>query len=182
MRHCRLFIHGVSAIAMAVVMTACGLTAPRASDGYANLDSPGVFDTDSVTRISIGPGLLHFAARFMDDDPETQALLRGLEGVRVRVYEIDGDAGRVSARLASMSDRLVDDGWVPVAVMREQGEQTWMLVKGGGMAFDGLTVISTDGEEAVVVNVMGHLHPAMFNDTMVALDVPAPDVRVAAAP
>ncbi len=190
MRKCRLHFHGLAAIVLAialpVVLTACGLTAPRSSEGFADLDSPGVFDTDSVTRISIGPGLLHFAANFMDDEPETQALMRGLDGVRVRVYEIDGDAERVSARLASMSDSLFEDGWEPVAVVAEEGEQTWMMVKADSdadtHAFAGLTVISTDGEEAVIVNVMGDLHPALFTDTMVALDVPAPEVRVAAAP
>ena len=41
--------------------------------------------------ISIGPSLLRFAARHMEDDPETRALLRDLSGVRVRIYEVDGE-------------------------------------------------------------------------------------------
>ncbi|KAA9131591.1 DUF4252 domain-containing protein [Marinihelvus fidelis] len=178
----KLVFHGVAAIALAVVLSACGITAPRSNDGYANLDSLGIADTDRVMSLSIGPGLLHFAAGFMDDEPETQAMMRSLDGVRVRIYEIDGDLDRVNGRMARMSEKLVDDGWEPVAVVAEDGERTWMMVKGSESRIDGLTVISSDGVEAVVVNVMGNLKPELFTDTMVALDVPAPEVQVAALP
>ncbi len=46
----------------------------------------------------------------------------------------------------------------------------------------GLTVLTSDSLEVVLVNVMGDLKPEFFSDTMVALDVDvAPKVQLAAA-
>jgi len=167
-------------VALCLVLGACGLTAPRNNDGYANLDSLGMFDTDRSLALSIGPTILHFAARHIEDDPETQALLRGLDGVRVRIYEIDGDEMRVAGRIRNMSHNLQDDGWEPVMLVQEEGEQTRMLMKSSGGEIQGLTLIASDGDsEAVVINLMGDLQPQYFTDVMVALEVDAPDVQVA---
>ncbi len=169
----------------AVLLSGCGLTAPRSNDGYADLDSLGVFDVDNTMTLSIGPSLLRFVARHTDDDPETQALLRGLDGVRIRIYEIDGNAERVAGRVNDMGAKLQQQGWEPVAVLREADETVHMLLKPvegrDGHRIAGLTVLVADQHEAVIVNVMGDLKPELFSDTMVALDVDvAPDVQVAA--
>lgn len=165
---------------LALLLAACGLTAPRGNEGYADLDSLGVFDTDRTFALSIGPTLLRFAARHVDDDPGTRALLRGLDGVRVRIYEIDGDGLRVAGRIRDMSNDLQAEGWEPVALIREEGEQTHMLLKTNDGDIKGLTVIASDGEsEAVVVNLMGDLEPRYFSDVMVALEVDAPEIEVA---
>jgi hypothetical protein len=168
----------------AVLLSGCGLTAPRSNDGYADLDSLGVFDVDNVMTLSIGPSLLRFAAKHTEDDPETQALLSNLEGVRIRIYEIDGNADRVAGRVDAMGTRLQQQGWEPVAVLREADETVHMLMKpigdSDGQRIAGLTVLVADQEEAVIVNVMGDLKPELFSDTMMALDVDvAPDVQVA---
>ena len=76
---------------LAVLLSACGLTAPRSSEGYANLESLGVRDTDSVMTLSLGPSVLRFAASHIDDEPEVRDLLKSLDGVRIRIYEIDGE-------------------------------------------------------------------------------------------
>jgi hypothetical protein len=182
MPRCRsAFVIGLAA----VLLSGCGLTAPRSNDGYADLDSLGVFDVDNTLTLSIGPSLLRFAARHTDEDPETQALLRNLDGVRIRIYEIDGDAQRVAGRVDSMGMKLQQQGWEPVAVLREADETVHMLMKPvegrDGQRIAGLTVLVADQHEAVVVNVMGDLKPEFFSDTMVALDVDvAPEVQVAA--
>lgn len=168
-------------LAALLALAGCGLTAPHENPGFADLDSLGIFDVDNTITLSIGPALLHFAARHMDDDPETQALLRGLDGVRVRIYEIDGDALAVAARMDRMSLRLRRQDWQPVALVQEHGAHTWMLVKASGERIAGLTVISSDGHEAVIVNVMGDLRPELFGGAMAALDIDAPAVQVAGA-
>ncbi len=176
---------GIACAALALVLGGCGLTAPRSNAGYADLDALGPFDVDNTMTLSIGPTLLRFAASHTEDDPETQALLRGLEGVRIRIYEIDGDANRVAGRVDRMGVKLRAQGWEPVAVVQEEGETVHMLLKVAGEGEDqriaGLTVLVADRTEAVVVNVMGELRPEFFSDTMVALDVDVtPDIQVAA--
>ena len=168
---------------MTLFISACGITAPRSNDGYADLESLGMRDTDRVLNISIGPALLHFAARFMDDDPETRDLLRSLDGVRIRIYEIDGDSSRVAQRIYRMSEHLQEDGWEPVLLVREQDEEVHMLMRMDNDHISGMTVLVSDGEsEAVIVNLMGEIRPEQFGDVMVALEVDAPgvdDVQVA---
>jgi len=164
-------------LASALLMAGCGLTAPRSNAGFADLDSLGITDTDLVLTLSIGPALLRFAARHVEDDPETRALLQSLDGVRIRIYEIDGDATRVAARMSHMSDRLEDTGWDRVLLVRQEREQAHMLVKLDGDRISGMTVLVCDGdEEAIVINLMGDIRPQQFGDVMAALEVDAAGV------
>lgn len=156
------------------MLTGCGITAPRSSDGFARLESPGVFDTDVTLRLSIGPSLLRFAASQVEDDPAVRALLRELDGVRVRLYEIDGDASKVAERLEAMHAALCEQHWEPVVAVREANERTYMLVKAGEKGVAGLMVLNSDGEEVVMVNVMGDLRPELFAQTMSALAIELP--------
>jgi len=165
---------------LCLVLTACGLTAPRSNDGFADLDSLGVRDVDQVMTLSIGPALLRFVASHIDDDPEVRALLKGLDGVRIRIYEIDGDASRVAARINAMSHKLQDDGWESVLSIREGDETTHMLLRVVNRQICGMTVLVSDGDsEAVVINLMGEIEPEQFGDVMVALDMNSPGVRKA---
>lgn len=173
-----ILIEKITRTAMAATLllsvAACGITAPRSNEGYADLDSLGMMDTDRVINLSLGPTVLHFAARYIDDDPEVRDLLRSLDGVRVRIYEIDGDASKVAGRMQNMSTRLQDDGWEPVMLVSQEDEQVHMLMRMVDGQIRGMTVLVMDGsEEAVIVNLMGEIDPAQFTDVMVALDVDA---------
>ena len=163
---------------LALFLTGCGLTAPRSSEGYADLESLGMRDTDTVMTLSIGPALLRFAASHVDDEPEVQDLLKSLDGVRIRIYEINGDASRVATRINTMSGNLQEDGWEPVLLIREEDEATHMLIRVVDQQICGMTVLVSDGDsEAVVINLMGEIKPQQFGDVMVALDVDTPGVE-----
>lgn len=178
MTHSSRFLIALCLLLSAVLLSSCGITAPRGSEGYAELESLGVLDTDRTMNLSIGPTLLRFAARHIDDEPELVDMLESLEGVRIRIYEIDGNAEKVGARMDRMSTHLRDDGWEPVALIREENEQTHMLLRMNGTRIRGLTVLTSDGvSEAVVVNLMGEIDPRHFSDMMVALEVDAPGVQ-----
>ena len=162
---------------LGLLLAGCGLTAPRGNEGFADLDSLGLADTDRVMTISIGPALLRFAARHVDDDPETRELLRSLDGVRIRIYEIERNPDRVAARIDDMSRKLASDGWERVMLVNQEREQAHMLVKLDGDRICGMTVLVSDGdEEAVVINLMGDIQPQQFAGVMNALEVDAADV------
>jgi hypothetical protein len=128
--------------------------------------------------LSIGPALLRFAANHVDDDPEVRDLLRSLDGVRIRIYEIDGDAARVASRIGNISTQLQDDGWEAVLSIREGSEATYMLLRTVDQQIRGMTVLVSDGDsEAVVINLMGEIRPEQFGDVMVALDVDTPELN-----
>jgi hypothetical protein len=167
-------------------LSACGLTAPKSSQGFAELDSPGIFDTDNSVTLSIGPTLLSFAAAHIDDDPQARDLLRDLDGVRIRVYEIERNPGKVADRLVAMQARLQQSGWEPVMLVREPGQETHLLVKMRDERILGLTLLSMEEQdsEVVVINLMGEIRPQNFSNVMVALDVDndkARNVQVASA-
>ncbi len=168
-----------SVLLLSVALVACGITAPSSNDGFADLDSLGFRDVDQTMSLSIGPSLLRFAAANIDDDPEAEAMMRGLEGVRVKIYDITGDGERVAHRIDNMSQKLQAQGWEPIISIREPGERTVMLMKVKGEMILGLTVINCDADEAVIVNVMGELRPEMFAEAMVALEVDVPGVQLA---
>jgi hypothetical protein len=171
-----------TAMILAISLSACGITAPKGNDGYANLDSPGMADTNRTMSLSLGPTTLRFAARFMDDDPETQALLRSLEGVRVRTYEVHGDVRTITQNFKHMGEKLGKDGWESIMLVKEEGELTQMYAKFSDSVIKGLTIVSVDDEDVTVVNVMGDLEPSQYSDVMVALDVDdAPEIQIAAA-
>lgn len=162
---------------LSLALGACGLTAPRSSEGYADLESLGMRDTDAVMTLSIGPALLRFAASHVDDDPEIRELLNSLDGIRIRIYEINGDASRVARRIDVMSGHLQEDGWEPVMLIRQDDETTHMLMRIVDQQIRGMMVLVSDGDsEAVVVNLMGKIRPQQFGDVMVALDVDSPGV------
>jgi len=170
----------VALLSAALVLSSCGITAPRSNDGFANLDSPGMGDTNRTMTISLGPTTLRFAARFMDDEPETQALLRSLDGVRVRIYEVTGDHERIAQNFEHMGQKLNNDGWEPVMLIREEGELVQMYAKPSNGGIKGLTIVSAESDEVVVVNIMGDIDPVYYSNVMVALDVDdAPDVQIA---
>ena len=161
-------------------LASCGITAPRGNEGYANLDSPGMNDTDRTMSLSLGPTTLRFAARFLDDEPETQALLRSLDGVRIRIYEVTGETDRITRNFERMGGKLLDDGWDPVMLVREESELVQMYARLTGGKMRGLTIVSADKSEVVVVNVMGDIDPVYYSDVMLALNVDdAPEVQVA---
>lgn len=166
---------------LVLLLSGCGLTAPRSNDGYANLDSPGISETDRTISISLGPTMLHFAARFLDDEPETQALLRSLDGVRVRVYEVHGNSERITQNFRHMGHKLNKDGWNPVMLIKEEGERVQMFAKPSDKGIRGLTIVSADDDEVVVVNVMGDIEPEYYSNVMIALNVDgAPEIEIAA--
>jgi len=167
-------------ILTALAVSSCGITAPRSNDGYANLDSPGIADTDRTMSLSLGRTTLRFAARFLDDEPETQALLRSLDGVRIRIYEVNGDSGRIAHKFERMAVKLGKDGWEPVMLVHEDDELVQMFARHTSRGMRGLTIVSAGDDEVVVINIMGNIEPDRFGDVMVALNVEdAPDVQIA---
>ncbi len=155
-----------------VILSGCGMTAPRSNPGFAELDSPGLFDTDHSMTLTIGPTLLHFAAAHLDDEPETRALLRSLDGVRIRIYEVKRNTDKLASRIAGMRSKLQQSGWEPVMLVQEEGEQTHLLVKMREDRILGLTLLAMDEDsEVVMINLMGEIRPQNFSNVMVALNI-----------
>ena len=160
----------IAVLATAVFATGCGMTAPRSSQGYADLGGFAYAGTDNTMSLSLGPAVLGFAANFVEDDPATRELLRNLDGVRVKTYTVGDYDEQVALHIDAISRQLQNDGWEPLVIVLEDSERTHVLVKMDGADIAGLTVLNYDDQELVLINVMGNLPPHSFARTMAALD------------
>jgi hypothetical protein len=81
-----------------------------------------------------------------------------------------------------MGQKLQGDDWEPVMLVQDDGEQVQMFAKSSSKGIQGLTLITSDDSEVVVINLMGDIEPTQFSDVMVALNVnDTPDVQVVSA-
>ena len=157
---------------MASLLSACGITGNlRGNPGYANFDSPGLMITDRTTAISVGPLPIRLARAFVDDDPETRAILRDLKAVRVYVYDVEQYPDRIRQRLNNNVADLNRDGWQSVVSINDDDEMTEILIREKNEKIRGMVVMSSDGDEIVMVNLIGDLKPAMFNSYIDEVDV-----------
>lgn len=164
------------------MLAGCGFTGNLYGDpGYASFDSPGLFDTDRVVALSLGPLPLRLARIVIDDDedPEAAMFLKHLDAVRIYVYEIDRNPEQVKQRMQSTVDRLEQDGWQPVVAIRDDGELVRVLFRMiNEDQIRGMVVMVQDEEELVLINLIGDLKPEMFNSYMNGLDIDTPAVSI----
>lgn len=170
--------------ASVLALGACGVTGNlRFNPGFAELGSPGIGDTNREFALSLGPLPIMLARTIMAGDPEISGLLKGVRGVRVYTYEVNGDASRVNARMAETRTRLVEDGWYPAVAVREDDGLVDALVRmDGPERLKGLVVMVQDDEEIVLVNVIGNLKPETFAFAMDELDIDVPFMTVSLPP
>jgi hypothetical protein len=126
-----------------------------------------------------GPMLGLIAAAVGEDDPAFAQLVRGLEGIRVRIAEVselDPEALRAGFREAG--GWLGEQGWQTVVRLREDDEELYVYLRVVDGATVGATVMALEGqEEVVIVNVVGPLDLALLASLADSLDLPQLDVR-----
>ncbi len=165
-----------------LALSACGLTASHRNPGFVDLPGASLLAVGQTTTVSIGPTVLRLVASQMDDDPEARALLQGLQGVQVHHYPLEQGSHRAASYLGDMQTSLRVGGWLPVALVRNEGDTVHLLMKGSEQAIVGLVLLVQQPDQAVVVNVMGNLQPEHFAAAMKALEIEAAStVEVAAS-
>jgi len=169
-------IRTLSIVAAGLSLSACGISGNlRYHEGFADFGSPGMGQTDRELALSLGPLPLKIARALTKHDPELSTMLKGLKGVRVYTYEIDGDPYRVMRRLESAWTRLSSRGWMPIATVRDDGELVSVLVRAGREdRVRGMAVMVQEEDEVVLINLIGDFRPEMFNAFMTELDIDAP--------
>jgi phenylalanyl-tRNA synthetase beta subunit len=157
-------------------LSGCGIAAPSHGEGVADLESLDLSEyVSETTSFSLGPTPLSIAAWFMDGESE-KLLLRELDGVRVKIFEISGDVDAVAAKLRELSATLQSQNWDPIVRVKDEGEQADILVRVSAETIQGLVVLVLDDKEAVVVNVIGELQPELLAEALTALDIDIPGI------
>lgn len=159
------------------LLSGCG--ASRFNDGYARFEKLPSRDVDPTASISIGRIPIRLASVFAGNDHEAKLLLRHVDGVRVRSWEVRGNHDRVHVKLQMMRDRLTEDGWEAVAVVQDGDDRVYLLIKVKRDVITGLVAMVSESNEVTMVNVMGRLEPAQLGEALAQLDVDVPGVQVA---
>ncbi len=137
------------------------------------------FDEEPTVEVNLQGSLLRLAAAATrEDEPETAALIEGLNAVTVRVYPLSSAVASLGDDLSGIGRQLEAEGWYTFVRVRNGGrseghladaedgeedghEDVWIYVRDEGDAFNGLVVMALDPEEdqAAFVLIDGLISP-----------------------
>lgn len=147
--------------------------AARAQGDFPFDRIPGL-DAEPTVEIDLSPELMSFfnsAARGAGDD--VASAFEGVTHMRLRVYEDIADAfDDVAKFVDDTTQRLEREGWHSVVRVNEDDERVRIYMKPGTNGkLSGLTLMITEPDEAVFINVAGDIEPARLGQVAAAVGV-----------
>ena len=140
--------------------------------GYVDFADLDAIYGEPRVMVNIGGTLLKLMSMASAaEDPETAALMSGLEGVRIKVYPTQGNLKPALDKDSEARASLEAADWETVVQVNEANEQVQIFMKAGAETIEGLTVMAVDQEEAVFLNILGVIDPAQIGKVMNTLNV-----------
>lgn len=173
--------------ASSLLLAGCGITGNFRHDlGYADFGALQHLSADSHIRLSLGPVPLKIAAWGIDlaeDDEDAQEVGSFLRELRaVRVYTFDGveeDPAEVESGVKELTAELARDGWLNIAVVRDESELTSVFLRPDkNFTHHGLVVVVQEPDEVVLVNLIGNIRLDFIDGYLADLDVHVPPIEI----
>jgi hypothetical protein len=143
--------------------------------------------TQAVT-ITLDPGLLSLAARFLDaNDPQdaaTREIIKGLQGIYVRSYTFDHDSAYRQEDIDAVRKQLAAPGWnrlVETHSKRTQANVDIYIMLDNNQAI-GLAVIASEARQFTIVNIVGAIDLEKLHKLEGQFGVPKLDIDAPKAP
>lgn len=110
-----------------------------------------------VVDVTLDGSTLQMATKFMDKDPQTQALVRNLQGIYVKSFEFDRPDAYTPADLEAIRAQLQPPGWSRIVNVqsRKDGHVEVFLLGDGRGGNLGLAVLAAEPKGLTVVNILG---------------------------
>jgi hypothetical protein len=114
-----------------------------------------------VTEVTLGKGMLAFAAKIMngkdEDDVQTRKLIEGLQGIYIREYEFDKDGQFSADEVEQLRKYFETSEWSSVVKERERktGESTDVMMKLENGESHGIFILSVEPKELTIVLILG---------------------------
>ena len=113
------------------------------------------------------------------EDPEVSALLSKIEYIKVRVYNLSGDASKALETVTRVTKDIRGDNWQPIVSINEKDQQVRVFTKITDDIIDGLVVMIVDTQqedggdqgEAVFINVVGEIDPSQISRVTDSLNI-----------
>ena len=140
--------------------------------GYVDFADLDAIYGEPRVMVNIGGALLKLmSAASAADDHETAAMIRNLEGVRIKVYPTGGNLQPALDKVSEARASLQAAQWEPVVQVNDADEQVQIFMKTNDDKVEGLTVMAVNSEEAVFLNILGVIDPAQVGKVMDKLNV-----------
>ena len=147
-------------IAALIAVGACASAAAQEFFDFGKI--PGVPDEPNV-EVDLNAALLAFVTEAAKtSDADVADAISGLDGVRVRVYEDLEDPATVGSFVDDSSKRLERAGWQRTVYVADDDDKVRVYVKMKDQHVSGMTVMVTDGDEAVFMNISGQIDAAQL--------------------
>jgi len=164
----------VVALLIAAAALASAQTPVEREPGYVGVESLGLLDPGSVeVNINLTGAMLQaLASSSQRSDTDLATLLQDVQRVRVLSGPVPaGDVAALVAKLHAAVVRLESEGWIRlVSIHEKDDEEVAVLSLESGSLIHGIAVLVLDGDEAVVVNVVGSMRPEVLGRLLGSLD------------
>ena len=172
-------------LAAAACIAGCGFTGNlRMDPGFASFRAPSTMrHVDREFALSLGPIPLRLATMIsrpiLRDEPWITDTLKTVRAVRVYAYEIDDGPERVQAHIERTKDQLVTDGWESIVAIREdEGFVKALVMPVEHEMLRGIVVMYQDGDDLVLINVIGKFRPETIAKAMDGLGIEMPKMHI----
>lgn len=143
--------------------------------GYFPVEDLGILPEESINlEINLtGPMMKFIALATDEDEPELSKLVEGLESIRVRGADLEsiGTEG-VRSGIRNASEKLAEHGWTSMVRIRDDEEEVHIYFKDQDGEMVGLTVLSLENDEAMLINLVGKIDPSALASLGDSLDLP----------
>ena len=143
----------------------------QSKPGYANLTLPSWSSTNTTIALNLGPrGLkpvrwaINRVVAASDQELEVServllSVLQDLQGVQLRVYEVENNRQVFEQAIDDSMVSLRQDDWQTLLTAREDNKRIVVMQSGDDGLISGLAVLVSTPEEAVFLNLVGHIDP-----------------------
>ena len=143
--------------------------------GYFPIEDLGILQEESINlEINLTGPIMKFIALATDEEePELSRLVEGLESIRVRGADLDSlGAEAVRSAIRNTTQKLAERGWTSMVRIRDHDEEIYIYFKDQDGEMVGLTVLSLEEDEAMLINLVGKIDPAGLGSLARSLDLP----------
>lgn len=172
-------LRALPAALVAFLLPVIGVAQPGSDHpGYFPIEDLEILPEESINlEINLtGPMMKFIALATDEDDPELSKMVEDLESIRVRGADLEGvDVEEARSGIQRATTKLVDAGWSSMVRMREDDEEVYIYFKEEAGQMVGLTVLSLEGDEAMLINLVGKIDPTKLSSLAYGLDLPQLD-------
>lgn len=134
-------------------------------------DIPGV-NSEPAVAVDINPTMMRFLETVVRGaDPEGAAMLTGLRSIRLRVYHDNDNTRQFNNFIDDVTDELQSSGWLPVVAAQDEGSKVRIHTQMTDQEISGMTVMVTDGSEAIFINIDGSISAEDLGRVMAMMPV-----------